>query len=1200
MNRAAWLRREAPRPRQCRAAPAVLSAPEREPGPLRGTFWHQGVPFPLSRLRASHCLVIVGAPRPRLCPRGETEVSVGGCRGTEGQNWERPGGYHVTLLARNAEGYASLCRILTEAHLGGPEVTLSAPPPQASPHLPAPAFQPIPLEARRHPRAPWEALERNAGDLFCLSGCRRGEVPWLLLKGRYREAAEAGRRYRDLFGVEHYYLELQDTRLPRSRRLNELLAQLAEHLGVGIVATNNVHYLAPEDFEVHDLLTCVRTLTRLEDLHPERPLNPHNTLKSSREMAELFQAYPRALTATSRIAEQCGSAIDLEARHYPRFPGLKEGESPFSRLCDLVFQGAREEAKRQRERGKSGLEERLRHELEIIQRLGVAEYFLVVWDVARYARERGIRYAGRGSAADSMVAYCLNITQVNSFERGLLFERFMSLERAQKPDIDIDFDARYRDDITRYVYETYGADRVATVCTYNTFHARSALRDLGKAMGFPEPELDRLAKRCPPFTHADDLKGVLERIPELRDSGIPFERFQKLFELAARVDGSPRFLSTHLGGVVISQDPLTRISPLQRTAKGVTVVQFDKDDIEDLGLIKLDLLCLRMLSAVEDTLQTLKDTGTPVDYERIPLDDEPTYELLRSGETIGAFQLESPAQRVLQSRLGADNIEDVVASVALIRPGPIAGNMVEPFIARRRGLEPVTYLHPKLEPILKKTFGVVLYQEQVIEIATAIAGFTPGESDRLRRVMTHARSRRDMEEIGKEFIRKAVERGCTPEVAETIFSYIVGYAGYGFCEAHAAAFGQTAYRTSYLLRHHPAAFFAALLSNQPMGYYPSNTLCLEARRRGVTVLPPDVNLSGRHFTVEEDGEGVDPSEGMAGPSEAGAPPPSSFILHPSSFRVSLSQVRGISQASVESILEARKQGPFVSLLDFCRRTIVPRDSVENLILCGAFERLHPNRRQLFWDLPSVLRAAKVEEGPLFQPGGRPAPAMEKRPAERRAVLEDFSDFEKFRLECEVLGLNVSCHVMSYYRERLSRAGVLSSAGLRRARTGEIVTVAGVVLRPHRPPTKSGRTVVFLSLEDELGHSDVTVFEDVYQQFGSFLFGCPALIIRGRVDRRGGGQVSVIAERVRDLPASYRQESREPAAPSSEPEPAPSSAEDSCFPEAENPTGAVPADPEEEASPAPGPAVPRRALLSRRERHPLGSRAAVAYSRPPRG
>jgi len=1008
-----------------------------------------------------------------------------GVRPIQGAEVTLEGGFHLVLLAKNPAGYAALCRVITSAHLGNPGRI-----------------------DRRSPQAPWSAVVENARDMFCLSGCRRGEVARLLLRGRYREAKEAALRLRDAFGAENTFLEIQSTGLPLTARLNHLTAELAEHIGVGVVATNNCHYITQDEFPVHDVLTCIRTLTTLEDIHPERPLNARNHMASEQEMAVLFQEYPEALRSTELIAEQCEPALDLERALFPHFE-VPEGESAFSYLYKLVFAGAR----RRYGRVTAKVRARLMHELDIICRLGFQEYFLVVWDVVRFARSKGIRHAGRGSAADSAVAYCLGITEVDSIRRGLLFERFLSLERAQKPDIDIDFDARYRDEVTRYVYEKYGGDKVATVCTFNTYHIRSAVRDVGKAMGFREAEIDRLAKRfphiypgCPVWNGSIDE--ALQRVPELRDSAIPFERYRPLFEICARLDRVPRFIGTHLGGVVISREPLTNVTPLQMAAKGVVVTQFDKDDIEELGLVKLDLLSLRMLSAVEDAVAAVNQGArhegrAGLDYSNIPLDDKETYALLRSGETVGAFQLESPAQRALQSRLGADNIEDVVASVALIRPGPIEGNMVEPFVRRRTGLERVAYLHPKLKPILEKTYGVVLYQEQVIEIATAVAGFTPGEADKLRRVMTHARRRQDMEAIGQEFVRKAVGRGVSLDVAKTIFSYIVGYAGYGFCEAHAAAFGDTAYRTAYLLRHHPAEFYAAILSNEPMGYYPPNTICLEARRRGVSVLPPDINKSGRRWLVED-----------------------------GAIRVSLAQVRGMSEAALDAILSERQErGGFRSLLDFCRRMTrsqarggadreqnsVSRDILENLILCGAFDSLHPNRRQLFWRLEEIQRQAAVSSSSLF---AQEEASLHGVSGAFSETLEDFSDFEKFRLECEILGVNVTCHVMAYYRDALRQVGAVTSADLLSIPSGRRVRVGGVVIRPHRPPTRSGRVVVFLSLEDEAGLADITVFEDVYQRYGNLIYSRPALIVEGVVERRGS-RPSVTAEKLWELPPSWR-------------------------------------------------------------------------------
>src|SRR5690606_14886309 len=407
-----------------------------------------------------------------------------------------------------------------------------------------------------------------------------------------------------------------------------------------------------------------------------------------------------------------------------------------------------------------------------------------------------------------------------------------------------------------------------------------------------------------------------ERVPELRDSGIAAGRYRRLLEACAAVRGFPRHLGTHLGGLVISRRPLVEVTPLQRSAKGIVVSQFDKRGVEDLGLVKLDLLPLRTFGAVDDAVRAIQTRDPGFDDQRIPLDDQATFRMIRRGETVGVFQLESPAQRALHPRLKAETMEDIVASVAIIRPGPIKGNMVEPFLRRRRGEEPVTYLHPKLKPILEKTWGVVLFQEQVIEIATAIAGFTPGEADRLRRVMTHARSHEDMEEIGRHFVAKARRRGVPEDVAQTVFSYIQGYASYGFCEAHAAAFATTAFKTAYLIRHYPAEFFAAVLSHQPMGYYPPNTVALEARRRGVKILPLDVNASGGSCTVEYPGR-----------SRRGA------------IRIGFCRVRGIRQEEIEAILAARDEdGPFRDIVDFARRLRgrVHRDTAERLVRCGAF------------------------------------------------------------------------------------------------------------------------------------------------------------------------------------------------------------------------------------------------------------------------
>ncbi|HPU75030.1 MAG TPA: hypothetical protein PLG65_02565, partial [Bacillota bacterium] len=491
------------------------------------------------------------------------------------------------------------------------------------------------------------------------------------------------------------------------------------------------------------------------------------------------------------------------------------------------------------------------------------------------------------------------------------------------------------------------------------------------------------------------------------------------------------------------------------------------------------------------------------DFDRIPHGDRATYEMLNAGATIGVFQLESPAQRALQTRLGADSFEDIVASVALIRPGPIQGNMVEPFIARRRGEEEVTYIDPRLAPILDKTYGVVLYQEQVIQIATTIAGFTPGEADRLRKVMTHFRSMREMEEIGRDFVAKAVAGGTDPKVAETVFSYIVGYAGYGFCEAHAAAFADTAYRTAYMVRHYPAQFYAAVLSAQPMGFYSPRTLLVEAKRRGVRVLPLDINRSGERYSIE--------------------------MIHTEepAIRVGLMQVKGISKDAICRILAAREEcgpggGPFRSALDFLYRVEIPRDIIQNMVLAGAFDSLEPNRRALAWRLGSLAAhaAAHRAAGAAARESGQAALVGTFEPPRAyethvESEMPDFTEVEKFKHEMSILGFCVSRHAMEFFRPALARGGVLTSGEIAGARHGQAVHTAGLVVRPHRPPTRSGKTVVFLSLEDELGLTDVTVFESIYQKYGALIYQSPALLIAGSVSRRGDG-VSVIARSIQRL------------------------------------------------------------------------------------
>ncbi len=955
-----------------------------------------------------------------------------GLKPIQGAELTLAGGYHLVLLADGPAGYENLCRLLTESHAAGD---------------------------RGNPRLDPCLLEEYGDNLFVLSGCRRGEIPSMLLRGDEEDARRRIDFYREILG-ERFFLEIQPAFLPGDRDLHRAVRRLGEDMGVQIAATNNVHYAEKRDFPIHDLLTCVRNNVTLDEASDERPLNAENYLKSPPVMRRYFRSFPAAIKNAEQIAEACRPALDLDERRHPSV-ALPRGVTPEEYLRRRAYEGA----KRRYGSVDVRVRERLEHELSVIFQMGYAEYFLLVEDVVQFARRRGIRYAGRGSAADSAVAYCLGITDVDALQRGLLFERFMSPERGERPDIDIDFDARWRDEVSGYIFEKYGQEHVAKVATFQTFRARSAVRQFGRAMGYDAVSLDLLAKRLPAGSGATDCRELVQNLPEFTNRKEEWNQYEKLFKVVAAAAEFPRHLGTHLGGLVISDRPLNEVTPLQRSAKGSMISQFDKDGVEDLGLLKLDLLSLRTLSVMDDAAKIIRRRKPAFSCSGLPRDDEATFSMIRRGETVGVFQLESPAQRALQSRLGADKFEDLICSVALIRPGPVKGDMVEPFIACRRGEKPVTYIHSDLKPILEKTYGVVLFQEQVIEIAVQVAGFSPGEADRLRRVMSRNRPGNEMERLGHLFVQKAHRRGVRRDVGRKIFSYMQGYASYGFCEAHAAAFGALAYDTAYLVRHYPAEYFAAMLSHQPMGYYPPGTVANEVRRRGISILPPDVNLSGREFAVERGGRAI---------------------------RVSLSCVKGMDNRSLREILHHR---PFRSFSEYLRGTEVRRDVTENLILSGALSSFEPNRRALLWKIPAS--------------GGRPGSDVERVP--------DFTPEEKALWERRILGIDVGEHIVGYLRRKLERRGVICASSVRKIPDGSRVRAAGVPIRPHRPPTRSGRTVVFLSLEDETGMVDVTVFFRIYERYGHLIFSdkVSPLLVEGTVQRRGKG-VSITAERMEVL------------------------------------------------------------------------------------
>jgi len=768
--------------------------------------------------------------------------------------------------------------------------------------------------------------------------------------------------------------------------------------------------------------------------------------------------------------------------------------------------------------------QRLEHELGIIRELGLCEYFLVVWDIVEEARARGIRCSGRGSAADSLVSYLLGITQVDPIAARLLFERFLNSERREMPDIDIDidFDSRRRDEMIEYVARRYGPEHTAMVATINTYNARSAIREVGKALGLPETLIDRISKSMP-YIAAGRIRDAIASLPELRGSGFDAGALKELLDICEAIDGLPRHLSVHLGGVVISRDPITNFTPLEVSAKGVIVCQFDKDDIEALGLVKMDMLGLRNLSAIEEALHIIRETrGEAPDLGRIPLDDPKTYELLRSARTVGVFQLESPGMRGLLSGLQPTRFDDIIANISLFRPGPMQADMIGPFLARRHGKEPIEYLDPSVEPVLAETYGVILYQEQVLEVASALAGFTLGQSDSLRRAMTHDRSHEEMAKLRGAFLEGCRQRQIEESVAEEAFRRLSAFAAYGFCKAHAASFAIISYETAYLKTHYPAEFLAGILSNQPMGFYPPEVIINEARHFGIEIRPVDINRSRDRYWVED-----------------------------GAIRVGLAQIYGLSAAGIRAILSARESGgPFRSLRDLCARTNLPQPMVENAIKAGALDSIGP-RRELLWELYEIVTTgarrrdrSQQANGQIALLGagfanlleaGKPAsrvegtatagghangdpsaplragmPALQKgftKPSTQPAgkptpILPSPTRRESMASELAMTGISVTGHPLCFARERLRKMGVMVRSQLDPLPDGRRVRVAGVVIARQRPPTKSGQTVIFITLEDETGLIEVTVFERIYQRWGKVIFSSNALIVDGILQKRG--------------------------------------------------------------------------------------------------
>lgn len=974
-------------------------------------------------------------------------------------------GSHLTLLAEDTRGYAHLNQLLSLAYEHG---------------------------GRRTPALPWETLGLYAEGLICLTGCRKGRVPGLVRQNLLEEAEEALWGLLDVFGRGRLYLELQDDWTPDALRVCQGIAALADRLGVGVVATNNVHYAMQEGYVAHDLLRAISAGVRLDTPHPSRPLNRERYLKSAGEMERLFDWCPEALAATEEVAARCSFALPTE----DITPRYENGDAAIA-LREMAYQGARERY------GSVSckVRDRLEHELSVITSLGFADYMLLCRDIVWWARgEQNIRVTGRGSAADSCVAYCLRLTDVDVIARGLPFARF--LMPGKTPDIDCDFPSDRRDEVFRHVQARYGKENVGMVCTFFTYHARSAVRDVGKALALPTEVLEFFSERLYHHLGADQIEEAFAKFHELKDHEHMVERCKRLFDLCGRIAGFPRHIGTHSSGLLISRTPLTCLAPLIPSAKGILpIFTLDKCDAEAAGGIKFDVLALRILSSVADAEIDIQRKEPAFSYDDIPLDDEPTYRMLQKGKGIGVFQFESAAQLSLSVELQPECFEDLVAATALIRPsnssnsnrGTVRASTVRQYLDARSGYERTDCLHPCLRPILERTYGCIIFQEEVDLVVAAMTGWDHPRAERFRKSLAKHTVKGTLAEAGEEFIAACLKHYPRwPKMkAYKLWQQISGWGGYGFTEGHAASFAQIGFKTAYLSVHHAGEFYAGLLNHQPMGFYPPNTLVAEARRRGVDILPVDINASDDKNLAAAEGE----------------------------IRLGLRLVAKLGEVDRAAILIERKNGgPFHSLLDFCVRVVLKRDRLENLILVGAFDALHPHRRGLLLRLEETLMLAAAYRADMTATGQGALRfgSWQEHPTPCATDIRDFSVWDRFMWTYRITGVCADAHPLSFFRHKIAERGILTVREVLHQGAGASVEVAGLNIRPHRPPTRSGRKVLFSTIEDETGYIQVVVMDDALDRCTATFLLAPAVSVQGRLEHHGKGGVSLRVTDARPL------------------------------------------------------------------------------------
>jgi DNA polymerase-3 subunit alpha len=987
-------------------------------------------------------------------------------------------GYHLTVLAETYEGYKNLVKLVSSGFTEG---------------------------FYYKPRVDADLLAQHSKGLIALSGCLAAEVPARFLEGQEDEARKAIRKYREIFGPEHYFLELQDHGLPEQPRLNEFLLRQ----GLPVVATNDAHYLYPEHAKVQDVLICIGTNKTVDDPNRLRMGSNELYVKSAAEMAYRFGHIPAALTNTLAIAERCNVALPFGQIHLPNYtiPAGYDAAGYLRHLCHERL------ADRYHGNPPAGAGERLAHELGVIEHMGFPGYFLIVWDFVDYARRSGIPVGpGRGSGASSLVAYVLGITDVDPLRYGLLFERFLNPERVDMPDFDIDFCYERRGEVIEYVHRKYGAECVAQVITFSTMAARAAVRDVGRAMGLSYGEVDRVAKLLP---WGRDLDRALADVPALKELYQTRDEVRTLLDTARAVEGMPRNPSVHAAGVVITAEPLVEHVPLYKSTDDAVITQFDMDQLKDIGLLKMDFLGLRTLTVIDYAVKFIRRERPDFDIEQIPEDDPATFAMLARGDTLGLFQIEAGWVADVLRQMKPTRFEDIIATISLCRPGPM--EYIPDYVRGKLNPEGVQYLHPDLEPILAETYGVMVYQEQIIQIAHNLAGMSLGQADLLRRAVAK-KKREDLERYGKLFMERLQGRGYTQAVAESLYDQIIRFANYGFNKCHATPYAKVAYQTAHLKRHHPVEYMAALI-NSVVGYESKVALYMdECRRLGIATLPPDVNSSMARFTPEGN-----------------------------SIRFGLGAVKNVGWGAVDAGIAAREErGPFTSLGDFCERVDIRhlnRKAVEALIKAGAFDQVAPpggrpaRRAQLLEVLDRVLEEAhrvqrhrQAGQMSLFDLGV--GPEAGDGVSDRLPDIPEYAPEQLLAMEKEVLGFYVSGHPLRQHQDLLDAHGCIPLATLPEQPDGARVTLGGVQAGLKQVSTRSGGTMAFLTLEDQTGQAEIVLFPRVFTACARLLASDQPVLVRGRLQNQEE-EVKVLADEVLPVATAVA-----PAAAAREPAPTP--------------------------------------------------------------